>query len=1180
MWSGPRWLNKPRLISVLVPVPYGQLTAVSSILILASLAARAQTPSVQTAINPCPATEFNQGLVVQSIAKNQEGEKAGLLEGDVLLGWSRGNANGHFESPFEVLEIEAEQKPRGRVTLEGARHGQKLTWSIGPDQWGVEVRPSLPSRLASLYREGQELAQAGKFADAVVQWQAAAVEAQEYSCAWLRPWFLYNAAMMLKHAQKWKDADGMFTQAISQAKEVSSDDRAQLLKALAKNYEQQSDLVNAEKYQQQALEEIKKRHAESLTGASTMSELSIFAWERGDLDKTENYDRQIFEIRNRLAPGSLAVALSLNDLGVDALERGDLDKAGNFLTQAIAIHTRLAPGSSVLSSDLNNLGDVAKERGDLAEAEKIYSESMEIREKLDPGGMSVAASLNNLGSVAQERGDLSRAEEYQYKALEIQQKLAPGSLAVALSLTNLGDVALDRSDLESAGEYYRQALAIHKSQGVHSLDTAEIIKSLGAVAMAKGNRAEAKELFTQALLIRTQLAPGSHAVAESLISLGKVEWNLGNSPKAEGYFQQSVAILDKLAPLSLSEASALYGLGEVELQRRDSAKAESYFRQSLDIRRRLEPESAEYAESLATLAAMKRDQRQIEDASQLYAQAIAVLESQVAHMGGSSVNRAEFRSKRATYYSDYEDLLVAQGRSDRAFQIVEQSRARSLLEMLNEAHVNIRNGVDPSLLERERTLQELLAAKSNRKIELLEGKHTDRQVAAFGKELDDLLSRYQEVEAQIRSGNPTYAALTQPKPLSAQEVQKQLLDADTVLLEYSLGDKRSVVFMVTPTSIDAHELPRRSEIEGTAHEVYDLLTSRNRWIAGETTLQRNNRVDQANSKYKNEVTTLSQMVLGPIASRLEGKRLLIVPDGALQYIPFSVLPVAVGNGPETVPLVAKHEIVNLPSASVLALLRHQEHLRARAPKEVAVLADPVFDKEDPRIGKAIRVQPIAADSPDKESTSSPNGQLTRSLGDVGLAGGVLPRLLFSRREADSILAMTHPGMGMEALDFAASRNRALSNDLGQYRVVHFATHGLLDNDHPELSGLVFSLVDRQGKQQEGFLDLEDVYNLSLSAEMVVLSACETGLGKQITGEGLIGLTRGFMYAGASRVVASLWQVDDAATAEFMRRFYKALLEDGVPPAQALRQAQIEMQHEKRWRDPYYWAAFTIQGEWK
>jgi CHAT domain-containing protein len=254
-----------------------------------------------------------------------------------------------------------------------------------------------------------------------------------------------------------------------------------------------------------------------------------------------------------------------------------------------------------------------------------------------------------------------------------------------------------------------------------------------------------------------------------------------------------------------------------------------------------------------------------------------------------------------------------------------------------------------------------------------------------------------------------------------------------------------------------------------------------------------------------------------------------------------------------------------------------------------VLADPVFDKEDPRVGRTAKNKQVMESASVKETIrsvpeSSFPEQLTRSLGDIGLgtrqAGSALPRLAFSRQEADTITAMTASGKGMEALDFKASRETALSRDLGQYRIVHFATHGLLDNEHPELSGLVLSLVDEKGKSRDGFLDLEDVYNLTLPADLVVLSACETGLGKQITGEGLVGLTRGFMFAGATRVVASLWKVDDVATAELMGRFYGGMLREGLQPAAALRQAQIEIQKQKRWSDPYYWAAFTIQGEWK
>jgi CHAT domain-containing protein len=269
--------------------------------------------------------------------------------------------------------------------------------------------------------------------------------------------------------------------------------------------------------------------------------------------------------------------------------------------------------------------------------------------------------------------------------------------------------------------------------------------------------------------------------------------------------------------------------------------------------------------------------------------------------------------------------------------------------------------------------------------------------------------------------------------------------------------------------------------------------------------------------------------------------------------------------------------------------------RKPAPKAVAVLADPVFAADDSRVGHggghrkrngdadhAPAWEEKLAASPSLNDPAS-SDRLTRSVTDIGLdeqRGGSLRRLPFSRREAKAILSVTPAGQGMEALDFDASRTTATDPKLSQYRIVHFATHGLLDNEHPELSGLVLSLVNENGKPQNGFLQLEDVYNLNLSADLVVLSACQTGLGKEVRGEGLVGLTRGFMYAGAPRVVASLWSVDDAATEELMVRFYRAMEQQGMRPAAALRQAQVAMSKEGLWRDPYYWAGFVLEGEWK
>ena len=192
----------------------------------------------------------------------------------------------------------------------------------------------------------------------------------------------------------------------------------------------------------------------------------------------------------------------------------------------------------------------------------------------------------------------------------------------------------------------------------------------------------------------------------------------------------------------------------------------------------------------------------------------------------------------------------------------------------------------------------------------------------------------------------------------------------------------------------------------------------------------------------------------------------------------------------------------------------------------------------------------------------------------------LSRLPFSRAEAEAVGALVPTKSLLKAIDFRASRGLATGGELSNYRIVHFATHGLLNSEHPELSGLVLSLVDENGKAQDGFLRMNEIYNLQLSADVVVLSACQTGLGKEIKGEGLVGLTRGFMYAGAQRVVASLWQVDDLATAELMKRFYREMLKENLRPAAALRAAQLEMMKQKRWSSPFFWASFIIQGEWK
>jgi CHAT domain-containing protein len=504
----------------------------------------------------------------------------------------------------------------------------------------------------------------------------------------------------------------------------------------------------------------------------------------------------------------------------------------------------------------------------------------------------------------------------------------------------------------------------------------------------------------------------------------------------------------------------------------------------------------------------------------------------------------------------------------------ERGRARSLLELLTESGTGIRRGVDARLLARERELEQLIAAKAEVQVRVLSRKHTAPEAAALAKELDALTMDFDQVQSRIRDSSPRYATLKQPAVLNLQEIQTRVLDEQTVLLEYALGKEKSFLWVVTPSSVEAFELPPRAEVEAVARRTYELLTARNHKPVKETMVERAARVRHADEAYSVAAALSSRMLLGAAASRIQKKRLLIVGEGVLQYLPFAALPEpgeVIAGSPGPTPLMSNHEIVTAPSASVVTVLRQETADRRPAPKMLAVLADPVFSKDDLRTAREIH--PAAALL--KISTANPD---KRSAAQVDV--GDFLRLRFSRTEAEEIARLAPPDATLKALDFDASRETVLKPDIGQYRILHFATHSLLDNKHPELSGIVLSLFDREGRPQNGFLRLYDVYNLQLGSDLVVLSACQTALGGDITGEGLIGLTRGFLYAGAPRVVSTLWEIDDRATVEIMKRFYSEMLVRGQRPTAAIRSAQMAMWKSRGWDAPYYWAAFTLQGEWR
>jgi CHAT domain-containing protein len=684
-----------------------------------------------------------------------------------------------------------------------------------------------------------------------------------------------------------------------------------------------------------------------------------------------------------------------------------------------------------------------------------------------------------------------------------------------------------------------------------------------------------------------------------LTNIGRVYGTLGERRGALDRYETALQIFRSLG-LRPAEATLLNNIGLIYSEMGQNDKAVEYYEQALNLNRAVKNSGGE-ALALYNIAFAEQEGDHLDEALARIQEAVGIVESLRIKIGAERL-RASYFSTVQNYFDLYILILMrlhqqrpAGGYSNLALQASEQRRARALLEMLTEARADIRAGVDAQLLDRERSLVNALNSRAQMQMKLLARTSSEQQAAVIEQEIQKLTAELQQVEGEIRQKSPNYAALTQPRPLSVSEIQTQVVDADTVLLEYSLGVDRSYLWMVTPNAVTSYELPAREEIETAARELYELLKSADKWSGGsvdalrggnrqlerETAAKPNPSIDPTKRSVPEVATRLTQMLLGPAALQIKGKRLLIVADGALQYIPFGALPVVAAESTETGyrPLLADHEIVTLPSASTIAVLRTEMTNRKPVDKSIALLADPVFESDDERVKTSVKATQSGSNAA-KQRFRGVGFDRAASDAQIGGAGLRIPRLPATRDEAKRILALVPASASKQALDFNASRQTATSEELSHYRFVHFATHGFLDSVHPELSGIVLSLVDENGNPQDGFLRAHEVFNLKLPADLVVLSACQTGLGKEVRGEGLVGLTRGFMYAGAPRVVVSLWSVNDQATAELMARFYRGMLVEKLPPSAALRAAQISLMKEKQWQAPFYWAAFTLQGEWK
>lgn len=906
---------------------------------------------------------------------------------------------------------------------------------------------------------------------------------------------------------------------------------------------------------------------------------------------------------------------------------GDNSRAAEFLDKTLPLKRELGDNEGVVDT-LGLIGDIASSAGDTEKAIRTYEESLSLAQKI-AYRRGEGRTLSRLGLLLTSIGDYPKAIDVQTQALKIAQaegdrlgeaaiflntglaKRLSGETQAALenyrqaltsfqeladrpqdpqklnnihvgeaqAMENIGVLYSVLGDEEAALQWFDKALSLYRNGGNRQQE-ARMLSNMGGVYLASNDYAKASDLFKQALTLAR--AAGDRAVqGGTLESLADLSGRMGNGKEALEYATQALNTL-QAASDARGQASAYLRIGSIHYNLREPTKAHDAYNQALLLTRTLKYPGGE-AQALAGLAHIDHDNGSLELARQQMETALTLIESMRSSVAIHDLRTSYFASTQDNY-EFYISLLMqlhrehpADGFDALALQAAERSRARSLLELLAEGHADVRRGVDPALLEQERSRQQRLDATALRYAGWLDDPNGKTQAAAVLTDIESQSRELAELEAQIRLKSPRYAALMQPHTVALREIQQDILDPETALLEYQLGKERSYLWLVTKTSLTTHELPPRAAIEEAAHRVYEQLTARQP-KPGKPALSRA-RLAEQDDQYSSDAAALSMTLLGPVRQELGTRRLIIVADGVLQYLPFSALPEPeAGNaGQPRRPLTAEHEIVSMPSASTLGLLRQDLATRAPAKKAMLIFADPVFDTNDSRVRTSLSRTAPHTDEPIL------TGDLRRAARSADLTDshGSLPRLIFSRREAAGIVSAGPAGEVVQALDFDANRQTALSPQLSEYRIIHFATHAILNSEYPELSGIILSLVDRDGTTRDGFLRLHDLYNLNLPAELVVLSACQTGLGKDIKGEGLIGLTRGFMYAGAARVIASLWEVDDAATAELMKEFYGGMFGSRhLPPAAALRAAQQTISRQKQWAAPYYWAGFVLQGDWK
>jgi CHAT domain-containing protein/Tfp pilus assembly protein PilF len=872
--------------------------------------------------------------------------------------------------------------------------------------------------------------------------------------------------------------------------------------------------------------------------AEAISHMAEVIYAKGNLLKAPDQ----FELaRKKLADDRKARARTHLFAGYIAGTTGQPEKAISEVSEAMTLY-RATGDKAGEGLALTALGLSYSLKMQDEEAIKRHREAIKIFQPIGDRH-SEAIAFNAIGQAFEKLGDYAGARENYENALRLFESLGALDLTIA-ALYKLGTVHLLSNKLDEALNYYQRALGLSQTTKKTRYE-ALVLEGIALVYDSQGRTQEALKQY-RAIQQFYDITGDVSGQAVALNNYGSFLLNLGRKQQALDLFHRALPLSERIGDTGIW-LTTLHNISRANLSLGSFETALSVIK-----------------DSIKTIEELRENV-------------------------GSPDLRALYFSVFRKHYDLWVDILMqldharpGHGYDAAALVVSDRSRARLLIDLLSEPRADLLQGSAAELAERERELRGFIRVLAQHQMELSLNKKESAEVAELANDLAQLKAEYQDVQARLREQTPKPLSFGSFEPLSLAAIRNELREPDTMLLEYALGDERSYLWAVTANSVQSYQLPGRKVIEDAAREVYRLMTARQTPIAAIKSDFRAY-VEAADNALPEKASKLSQMLLGPVASQLENRKLLVVTEGALQAVSFESLPAPEVQfaGPTSFDkfsdswLIQRHEISSSPSISTLRAIRTEKKRITSPHRTVAVIADPVFSRNDERVRSA-PVTPVVAGA---ASDTRPNEPVERGLLGVS-RGGTLSRLTYSAAEADAISAAAPRGTTMIIKGFSANRETAMDSNFGEYQILHFATHGFLDNEHPELSGIVLTMVDPKGVQQNGLMPLPDIYSLDLSAELTVLSACQTALGKDISGEGLVGLTHSFMSAGSKSVVASLWKVDDRATANLMRHFYESMLQQGMPTGAALRAAKLKAIKEKQWREPFFWAGFVLQGEYR